>query len=158
MPAGDDRDEVYMRMALREAEAALDHDDVPVGCVIVHEQRIIARGRNQRELVQDPTAHAEVLAITAAAAALGSWRLHGCTLYVTLEPCCMCAGAAVLARIDTIVFGASDPKGGACGGAINLLTSPAVHHRPALRGGVLAEACGGLLTAFFRARRAAGEK
>lgn len=152
------QDETFLRSALREAEAALEHDDVPVGCVIVRDGRILARGHNQRELLQDPTAHAEILAITSAAEAVGSWRLEGCALYVTLEPCAMCAGAMVLARIPRVVFGAFDPKAGAAGSVLNVLAEPKLNHRPEVTGGVLAEPCGAILSEFFRKKRAAGEK
>lgn len=147
-------DERYMRYALREAEAAMESGEVPVGCVIVHEGELIAKGRNQRELLNDPTAHAEILAITAAAAHLGSWRLEKCKLYVTLEPCPMCAGAIINSRIPEVFFGAHDPKAGCAGSLMNLLTDTRFNHRPAVTSGVLAEECGGILTNFFRAIRA----
>jgi len=143
----------YMREALRMARAALEHDEVPVGCVIVHEGRVIARAHNQRETLRDPTAHAEMIAITQAADALDSWRLHGCTLYVTLEPCAMCAGAMVLARIDRLVYGAADPKAGAVESVFRLLDEPRLNHRVAVTAGVLAEPCGEVLSEFFRAKR-----
>ncbi len=143
-------DEHYMRMAMREAERAMEAGEVPVGCVIVHEDRIIAKGYNQRELLQDPTAHAEVLAITAAAAHLGSWRLENTRLYVTLEPCPMCSGAIILARIPEVYFGATDPKAGCCGTLMNLLEDKRFNHQPAVVGGVLAEECGAMLSGFFR--------
>ncbi len=146
----ENRDEYFMRAALREAERALDADEVPVGCVIVRENQIIARGYNRREALQDPTAHAELLAITAAANHLGSWRLEDTTLYVTLEPCPMCAGAIILARIPRVVFGAYDPKAGCCGSLMNLLADARFNHRPELVGGVLDNVCGELLSAFFR--------
>lgn len=146
----EDRDAYFMRAALREAERALDAGEVPVGCVIVRENQIIARGYNRREALQDPTAHAELLAITAAANHLGSWRLEETTLYVTLEPCPMCAGAIILARIPRVVFGAYDPKAGCCGTLMNLLADSRFNHRPDLKGGVLEGECGGILTAFFR--------
>ncbi len=151
-------DERLMREALREAEASLESQDVPVGAVVVRGGRIIGRGRNQREMLQDPTAHAEIIALTAAAAELHSWRLEGCTLYVTLEPCAMCAGALVLARVQRLVFGAEDPKAGACGSVFDLVRSDRLNHRLEVTGGVLAEACAGLLRGFFAGRRAAGEK
>ncbi len=157
-PDTDARDVHFMRAALREAERALDAGEVPVGCVITLEDRIIARGHNRREALQDPTAHAEVLAITAAANHLGSWRLEGTTLYVTLEPCPMCAGAIILARIPRVVFGARDPKAGCCGTLMNLLADPRFNHRPELTGGVLEAECGSMLTAFFRAIRARGRE
>jgi len=151
-------DRRLMREALREAEASLESQDVPVGAVVVRGGRIIGRGRNQREMLQDPTAHAEIIALTAAAAELHSWRLEGCTLYVTLEPCAMCAGALVLARVQRLVFGAEDPKAGACGSVFDLVRSDRLNHRLEVTGGVLAEACAGLLRDFFARRRAAGEK
>ena len=151
-------DEKMMGQALREAEAALETQDVPVGAVIVHQGHIIGRGRNQRELLQDPTAHAEMIALTAAAEALGSWRLIGCTLYVTLEPCTMCAGAMVNARIDRVVFGAVDPKAGACGSVYNVVEDTRLNHRVQLTSGVLAQQCGDLLREFFARQRAMGKK
>lgn len=146
-------DRQFMEDALAEARRALDTEDVPVGAVIVREGRIIARGRNQREQLQDPTAHAEMIAITAAAAAVGHWRLENCTLYVTLEPCAMCAGAIVLARIPRLVFGAYDEKAGACGSLFEISRDPRLNHRADTVGGVLAGPCAQLLRDFFRARR-----
>ena len=143
-----------MQEALRLARAALAEDEVPVGCVIVHEGRAVGRAHNQRETLRDPTAHAEMIAITQAAEALGSWRLTGCTLYVTLEPCAMCAGAMVLARIDRLVYGATDPKAGAVGSVFRLVDEPRLNHRIAVTAGVRAEACGAILSEFFRAKRA----
>ena len=140
----------YMRLALREAERALEIQEVPVGCVIVHEGRIIGRGYNQRERLQDPSAHAEMIAITAAANYLGSWRLEGARLYVTLEPCPMCAGAIILSRIESVYFGAYDPKAGCCGSLMNLLEDTRFNHRPDVEGGILGEDCGQILSAFFR--------
>lgn len=151
-------DEQYMQMALREAEAAFEIDEVPVGAVIVHEERIIGRGYNQREQLQDPTAHAEIIALTAAAAALGTWRLTGCTLYVTLEPCTMCAGAIVLARLDRLVFGADDPKAGACGSVFNIVEDRRLNHQPLMTTGILQESCADLLRRFFAKQRALGKK
>ena len=145
--------DVFMREALKEATAAYEADEAPVGAVIVHENRVIARAHNQRELLSDPTAHAEMIAITQAADALDSWRLEGCTLYVTLEPCPMCAGAMVLARLERLVYGADDPKAGAVASVFRLLDEPRLNHRVRTTGGVLAEACGGVLTAFFQAKR-----
>lgn len=147
-----------MSAALREAQAAMEAGDVPVGAVIVHGERIIGRGYNQRELMQDPTAHAEMIALTAAAAALNSWRLSGCTLYVTLEPCAMCAGALVLARIDRLVYGATDPKAGACGSIYNLVEDARLNHRVQVRRGVLEQECANVLRAFFAQQRAKGKK
>ncbi|HEO72565.1 MAG TPA: nucleoside deaminase [Candidatus Hydrogenedentes bacterium] len=144
----------YMHYALREAEQALDAGEVPVGCVIVHEGQIIGKAHNQRETLQDPTAHAEILAITQAAAHLGSWRLEETALYVTLEPCPMCAGAIILARIAEVYFGAHDPKAGCCGTLMNLLEDDRFNHQPRVTPGLMAEACGGLLSSFFqRVRR-----
>ena len=149
-PATDER---MMRVALDEARRCLDSDDVPVGAVIARGEDVVATAGNGRERLQDPTAHAEILALRDASDAVGSWRLDGCTLYVTLEPCAMCAGAIVLARIDRVVFGAVDPKAGFAGSLGNLLQDPRLNHRPELTGGVLADDCGELLKAFFRARR-----
>ncbi len=142
-----------MRLAVREAERALAHDDVPVGAVVVHGAEVVGAGHNERELRQDPTAHAELLALQAAARSLGAWRLLGCTLYVTLEPCAMCAGAIVLARVPRVVYGAADPKAGAAGSVLDVLAEPRFNHRPAVTGGVLREECAALLLAFFAARR-----
>jgi len=151
--------ERYMRLAMREAEQALRKGEVPVGCVIVHGGMVIGRGHNQRELLQDPKAHAEMLAITAAAGHLGSWRLEETRMYVTLEPCPMCSGAIILARIPEVYFGAADPKAGCCGTLMNLLEDRRFNHQPAVTGGVLAEECGEMLSAFFRAiRRAARQR
>jgi tRNA(adenine34) deaminase len=147
-----------MGQALREAEAALERDEVPVGCVIVHDGRAVGRAHNQREMLQDPTAHAEMIAITQAAEALGSWRLEGCTLYVTLEPCAMCAGAMVLARLDRLVYGAADPKAGAVASVFRLLDEPRLNHRVQVAAGVEAEACGAILSEFFRAKRGQAEE
>lgn len=148
-----DPNERYMNYAIREAQRAMECGEVPVGCVIVHEGEIIAKAHNQRETLQDPTAHAEVIAITAAAARLGSWRLENTRMYVTLEPCPMCAGAIILSRIPEVYFGASDPKGGACGSLLNLLADERFNHQPTLEGGLMASQCGGLLTEFFRSIR-----
>ena len=146
-------DRKFMEEALWEAEKALALDEVPIGAVVVYQGAIFARGYNQRESIGDPTAHAEILALRAAAARRGSWRLHGMTLYVTLEPCPMCAGAMVNARVDRLVFGASDPKGGAAGSLMNLVNDRRLNHRLAVTGGVLAEPAGRLLTDFFRRKR-----
>ncbi|HVL89869.1 MAG TPA: tRNA adenosine(34) deaminase TadA [Actinomycetota bacterium] len=146
-------DDDFMRMALAEAEAALAHDDVPVGCVIVRDDVVIGRGHNARERDQDPTAHAEIIALREAAAASGSWRIEDATLYVTLEPCFMCAGAMVLGRIPRLVFGAIDPKAGACGSLHDVVRDPRLNHRMDVTGGVLAAECGQLLRRFFAARR-----
>jgi tRNA(adenine34) deaminase len=149
-------DERWMESALREAEQAKKRKEVPVGAVVVHNGKIIGRGYNQIETLQDPTAHAEMIAITAAAAGLGSRRFDGCTLYVTLEPCAMCAGAIVLARIPRLVFGASDPKAGACGTLFNIVQDERLNHRVELVGGVSGDRCGGLLSEFFASLRGAG--
>lgn len=151
-------DERFMHAALAEARAAEQFGDVPVGAVVVLHDRVIARGRNQRELLQDPTAHAEILALTAAAAHVDSWRLEDCTLYVTLEPCVMCAGAIVHARVARLVFGATDPKAGAVGSLYNIPADPRLNHQPQITSGVCADDCGELLRTFFAARRAAGKK
>jgi len=145
-----------MESALREAEQAYKRKEVPVGAVIVHNSRIIGRGYNQIETLQDPTAHAEMIAITAAAAGLGSRRLEKCVLYVTLEPCPMCAGAIVLARIPKVVFGAADPKAGACGTLFNIVQDARLNHRVELVGGILPERCGEMLSEFFQKVRGNG--
>lgn len=150
--------EHFMRMAYQQAEAALAADEVPVGAIIVFEDRVIAAAHNQRETLQDPTAHAEMIAITQAAGALDSWRLDGCTLYVTLEPCPMCAGAIVQARIPLVVFGAYDPKAGAAGSLFQLLNDERLNHRAHTIPGVLAGPCGDILTRFFQAQRKLGKK
>ena len=147
------RDEYFMRLALREAERALDHDDVPIGAVIVHEAEVIAASRNERELRQDPTAHAEMLALREASRRLESWRLLDTVLYVTLEPCTMCAGAIVLARVPRVVYAADDPKAGAAGSVLNVLAEPRLNHHPAVAGGLLAQDAAELLRAFFASRR-----
>jgi len=146
-------DERVMRLALAEARTCLEHGDVPIGAVVTKGDDLLAAAGNRREGESDPTAHAEILAIRAAGAALGSWRLDGCTLTVTLEPCAMCAGAAVLARLDRVVFGAADPKAGFAGSLGNLVQDPRLNHAVALSGGVLADECGDLLRSFFRERR-----
>ena len=148
------RDEYFMRLALREAERALEHDDVPIGCVVVHDGELVAASPNERELRGDPTAHAEVLALRDAASVVGSWRLDGLTLVVTLEPCPMCAGALVGARLDRVVFGAADPKAGACGSLYNLCVDPRLNHEVEVVAGVRAGESADLLTAFFAERRA----
>jgi tRNA(adenine34) deaminase len=147
------RDEYYMRLALREAERALDHDDVPIGAVVVHEGEVVAAARNERELRRDPTAHAEILALREAAAHLDSWRLVDTVLYVTLEPCAMCAGAIVLARVPRVVYAADDPKAGAAGSVLDVLAEPRLNHRPAVARGLLADDAAELLRAFFASRR-----
>jgi tRNA(adenine34) deaminase len=147
------RDEYFMRLALREAERALEHDDVPVGCVIVHEGEVVAAAPNQRELRGDPTAHCEMLALSEASRAFEGWRLIGAAVYVTLEPCPMCAGALVNARVQRVVYGATDPKAGAAGSLLDILGDPRLNHRPEVAGGLLAEECGELLRRFFAGRR-----
>lgn len=144
-----------MRLALAEAVRALEHDDVPIGAVVVRwtDGAVIGAGHNERELRADPTAHAEVLALRAAAAAGGSWRVLEATLYVTLEPCAMCAGAIVLSRIPRVVYGCTDPKAGAAGSVLDVLAVPALNHRPDVVGGVLEDICAEQLRSFFRARR-----
>ncbi len=149
----------WMQIATDEARSAQQHGDVPVGCVVVGpEGDVIARGHNRREADEDPTAHAEVVAMRAAAAAAGSWRLVGCTLVVTLEPCPMCAGAIINARVPRVIFGTADPKGGAAGSMLNLLDDARLNHRPQVIGGVLAEVCAEQLRAFFRKQRSLGKK
>ena len=151
--------DVFMRQALREAEAAQAEDEVPIGAIIVYDDptsdssRIIAAAHNQREQLRDPTAHAETIAITQAAQALNNWRLEHCTLYVTLEPCPMCAGAIVLARIPRVVYGAADPKAGAANTLYRLLSDPRLNHRAEVIAGVLAEPCGQILSKFFAEKR-----
>jgi len=147
------RDEYFMRLALREAERALEHDDVPIGAVVVHEGEVIGAGRNERELRQDPTAHAEMIALREASRALSSWRLMDAVLYITLEPCAMCAGAIVLARVSRVVFGASDPKAGAAGSVLDVLGEPRLNHRPEVAAGLLADEAAALLEDFFGDRR-----
>ncbi len=143
----------FMGEALRQASKAYAAGEVPVGAVVVFEGRIIARAWNQVELLKDATAHAEMLALTAAESAIGDWRLNGCTLYVTKEPCPMCAGAIVHCRLDRVVFGAPDAKGGAAGGALNLLQFPTLNHRSDITAGVRRDECAGMLKAFFVERR-----
>jgi tRNA(adenine34) deaminase len=142
-----------MRLALREATLALDHDDVPIGAVIIREGELIAAGHNERELRSDPTAHAEMIALREAARVLGSWRVLDSVMYVTLEPCAMCAGAIVLARVPRVVFGAFDPKAGAAGSVLNVLDVPQLNHRPQVESGLLAEESADLLRTFFGSRR-----
>ena len=146
-------DERFMRAAIEEARLAVEHDDVPIGAVVVSGGELIARGHNERELLQDPTAHAEVIALRRASEAVGSWRVLDATLYVTLEPCAMCAGAIVLSRIPCVVFGADDPKAGASGSVLDVTGEPRFNHRPDVRSGLLAQECGQLLRDFFAARR-----
>jgi tRNA(adenine34) deaminase len=151
-------DQVYMQLALAQAEQARAAGEVPVGAVIVHESRVIAAAHNQREQLHDPTAHAEMIAITQAAEALQSWRLEGCRLYVTLEPCPMCAGAILQARIPQLIFGAADPKAGAVQSLYQLLSDVRLNHRTQFTAGVLADRCGRLLSDFFQRQRALGKK
>lgn len=150
--------EHFMRIAMEEARAAFDEKEVPVGAVIVYEGRVIARAHNQREQLRDPTAHAEMIAITQAAESLSSWRLEECILYVTLEPCPMCAGAILQARIPVVVYGATDPKAGAVDSLYRLLADDRLNHRAQVFSGILAESCGQILTQFFQMQRAMGKK
>jgi tRNA(adenine34) deaminase len=148
----------YMRRALAEAEQALAELEVPIGAVIVQADRVIAAAHNQREMLHDPTAHAEMIAITQAASNLGDWRLEGCTLYVTLEPCIMCCGAILQARVPVVVYGATDPKAGAVHTLFHLLSDQRLNHRCQIVPGVLAPECGEILTRFFQAQRRLGKK
>jgi tRNA(adenine34) deaminase len=150
---GSPTDERFMRLALEEAALALEHDDVPVGAVLVHEGEVLAAGHNERELRQDPSAHAEMIALRAGAQALGTWRLLDTVLYVTLEPCAMCAGAIVLGRVPRVVYGTADPKAGAAGSVLDVLAEPRLNHRPDVAGGLLASECAALLVDFFSSRR-----
>ncbi|MGO8689035.1 MAG: tRNA adenosine(34) deaminase TadA [Thermoguttaceae bacterium] len=150
--------EHWMKMALEEAEVAQGENEVPIGAVIVCAGRLIARAHNQREQLHDPTAHAEMIAITQAAAALASWRLDGCALYVTLEPCPMCAGSIVQARLPLVVYGAADPKAGAVHSLYHLLDDGRLNHRCEVIAGILAEPCGQILSRFFQQQRQAGKK
>jgi len=150
-----DADSRFMLAALAEARRAAAEDEATVGAVLVRDGKIVARDRNRRERLHDPTAHAEMLVISASAAELESWRLTDCTLYVTLEPCAMCAGAVVLARIPRVVFGASDPKAGAAGSVMDVLRHPKLNHRADVTGGVMAAECGALLVEFFAGKRTA---
>jgi len=142
-----------MRLALREAARAPEHEDVPIGAVVVHGGEVIGAAHNERELRADPTAHAEMIALREAARAIGSWRVLDSVMYVTLEPCAMCAGAIVLSRLPRLVFGATDPKAGAAGSVLNVLDEPRLNHRPQVESGLLAEECADLLRAFFASRR-----
>ena len=147
------RDEYFMRLALREADRAREHDDVPIGAVVVLEGEVIGVGHNERELRADPTAHAELMALREAAQHLGGWRVLDAVMYVTLEPCAMCAGAIVLARVPRVVYGAADPKAGAAGSVLNVLDVPQLNHRPQVESGLLAEESADLLRALFASRR-----
>jgi len=142
-----------MRVALRQAAIAAENQDVPIGAVIVYENKIIAKAWNQRQQLTDPTAHAEIIALTQAAQYIESWRLQGCTMYVTLEPCPMCAGALVLSRVDRLVYGCSDPKTGACGSLYNIVQDDRLNHRIEVTSGVLANECSQQLQEFFAQRR-----
>ncbi len=142
-----------MRLALREAVRASEHDDVPIGAVVVRGGEVIGSGHNERELRADPTAHAEMIALREAARTLGSWRVLESVMYVTLEPCAMCAGAIVLSRLPRLVFGANDPKAGAAGSVLDVLDEPRLNHRPQVESGLLAEECANLLRSFFAPRR-----
>jgi tRNA(adenine34) deaminase len=146
-------DELMMRRALELARRAAEHGDVPIGAVVARGEEVLAEAGNERELRRDPTAHAEVIALREAAKRLGGWRLLETTIYVTLEPCPMCAGAITLARVPRLVFGAADPKGGAVGSVIDLFVEPVVNHRPAVEGGLLAAESAALLDGFFASRR-----
>ncbi len=150
--------EFYMAMALREAQQAFDEEEVPVGAVIVQGERVIASAHNQREQLRDPTAHAEMIAITQAADSIGGWRLEECTLYVTLEPCPMCGGAILQARIPVVVYGATDGKAGAVQSLYHLLDDERLNHRADVVSGVMAEQCGEILTRFFQEQRNRGKK
>ena len=152
-PAFFPRDEYFMRLALREAERAIEHDDVPVGCVVVGAGEVLASAHNERELRGDPTAHAEILALREASVRLAGWRLDGVVLYVTLEPCAMCAGAIVVARVPRVVYGTPDPKAGASGSVLDVLGERRLNHRPEVAGGLLAIESGDLLREFFSSRR-----
>jgi tRNA(adenine34) deaminase len=147
------RDEYFMRLALREAARAPEHDDIPVGAVVVRDGEVIATGHNEREVRADPTAHAEMIALREAARTLGSWRVLDSVLYVTLEPCAMCAGAIVLSRMPRVVIGTSDPKAGAAGSVLDVLAEPRLNHHPQVQSGLLAEDCADLLRSFFASRR-----
>jgi tRNA(adenine34) deaminase len=148
----------FMKLALEEAELALKEDEVPVGAIIMHKDRVIASAHNQREQLQDPTAHAEMIAITQAASFLQSWRLDDCTLYVTLEPCPMCAGAILQARIPIVVYGATDPKAGAVNTLFQMLDDKRLNHRCQTVAGVMSKNCGEILSRFFRTQRQLGKK
>ncbi len=151
-------DQQFMQTAIESAKIADENGDVPIGAVIVYEDRIIGKAYNQREQLQDPTAHAEIIALTQAAAAIGSWRLDGCTMYVTLEPCCMCAGALVLSRMDRLIYGCDDPKAGACKSLYNIVQDERLNHRLEVTSGVLANECSQQLQEFFSRRREENKK
>jgi tRNA(adenine34) deaminase len=143
-------DEIYMRLALEEAYKAFSTYEVPIGAVIVHGDKVIGRGHNRRESTKDPTAHAEIIAIKEASQYLGGWRLMDTTIYVTLEPCAMCAGAIINSRIGRVVIGAKDPKGGCCGSVVNLLSNPKFNHRAEVKFGILEDECSSMITNFFK--------
>ena len=151
-------DDQYMRIAIEQAKIAEENGDIPIGAVIVYKNQIIAKAYNQREQLRDPTAHAEIIALTQAAAFVESWRLNGCTMYVTLEPCPMCAGALVLARVDRLVYGCDDPKAGACKSLYNIVQDERLNHRLEVTCGVLREECSRLLQNFFQKRRTENSK
>src|SRR5688500_3976346 len=148
----------YMQLALQQAEEGLAENEVPVGCVIVRGEQVIAAAHDQREQLRDPTAHAEMIAITQAAQSVGDWRLEGCALYVTLEPCCMCAGAILNARVPHVIYGATNPKAGAVQSLFHLLDDARLNHRCEVTPGILAERCGEILTRFFQDQRRLGKK
>jgi len=148
-----DLDKRFMQAAIRQAEIAEDNGDVPIGCVVVYENQIIAKAYNQREQLNDPTAHAEIIALTQAAEYIGNWRLHGCCIYVTLEPCPMCAGALVLGRLDKLVYGCDDPKTGAVKSLYNITQDDRLNHKLEVESGVLADECSAMLSDFFTKRR-----
>jgi tRNA(adenine34) deaminase len=148
-----DINENFMKFAFREAERAYEEKETPIGCVIVFENKIIAKSHNQIETLKDPTAHAEILAITSASAYLDSKVLKGCSMYVTLEPCAMCAGAIILSKIDNLFFGAFDPKSGACGSVINITNNKSLNHKVKVLGGILDTECGGILKSFFKGKK-----
>ena len=146
-------DQQFMKAAIEQAKIAEENGDVPIGAVIVYKNQIIAKAYNQRQQLNDPTAHAEIIALTQAAAFVQNWRLNDCAMYVTLEPCPMCAGALVLARLDRLVYGCDDPKSGACGSIYNIVADERLNHRLQVSTGVLAEECGAQLQSFFQKRR-----
>ncbi len=158
MPGMPEMDEAYMRMALAEAEQAMAEDEVPVGAIVVRQNRVIASAHNQRETLRDPTAHAEMIAITQAAESVGSWRLDDCRIYVTLEPCPMCAGAILQARIPYLIYGAADPKAGAVHSLYRLLEDGRLNHQTQVAASVLSSPCGEILSEFFRRQRRLGKK
>ena len=148
-----EKDKHFMQLSIEQAQIAEENGDVPIGAVIVYQEQIIGKAYNQRQQLQDPTAHAEIIALTQAAAFMESWRLNGCTIYVTLEPCPMCAGALVLSRMDRLVYGCDDPKTGACKSLYNIVQDERLNHRLEVTSGVLADECSKLLQDFFQKRR-----